>query len=213
MFFPLSLFLSAAVASSSLQVPYVSQVPDGAWVAPWDEACEEASIVMIDGYYHRTGRPTDGGRAQMQSMIDWENETFKVYKDTDANQTVQLIRHEDAFGAVRKQDPSLVSIKRELKAKRPVIALVNMYALYGEQSLGDSYHVLVITGYDDDTKEFIVNDPARERKTYAYDTVMDALHDYNPNTKEADGTPTVIFTYKKGLASSFFTFVQNLFRR
>lgn len=193
-----SLFTAAAPASSVLPVPYLSQVPEGAWVAPWDEACEEASIAMVGNYYtKREDKTVEQQKAHLQPMIDWENETFKTYEDTDAKQTVQLVRHEGAFTATVVRSPSLDSIKKELASQRPVIALVNMYELYGEQNFGDSYHVLVLTGYDDAKKEFIVNDPARERKTYSYEVVMGALHDYNPKSHEADGVATVLFTHQR----------------
>jgi uncharacterized protein YvpB len=214
-----SLFAATVPSSSVLSVPYVSQVPDGAWVAPWDEACEEASIVMVENYYSkREDKTAEQQKAHLQPMIDWENKEFKTYEDTDAEQTLALIRYEAAFNAKVVRSPSLDSIKAELAANRPVIALVSMYELYGEQNMGDSYHVLVLTGYDDDKKEFIVNDPARDRKTYSYDAVMSALHDYNSKSHEADGTPTVLFTQKRWFNPLTFiyknvsTFLQTLFQ-
>ena len=116
-------------------------------------------------------------------------------------------------------NPTVEDIKAELDAQHPVIFLVNMYTLYQERDLKDSYHVGVISGYDDEKKEFILQDPARSQKRYSYDRVMSALHDYQLDTKEADGTPTVIFTAPNilpetnpdGLWSAVVSFFRRLF--
>lgn len=181
--------------AAPLTVPYVSQVPDGQWVLPWSQACEEASIAMVEGFYHgKTKLDVADTKARMQQFITWENETFKLNEDTDAEQTKELIASQSGFSARVVRDPSLEGIKNELAAKRPVIALINMYKFYHEPSQGDSYHVLVITGFDEEKKEFIVNDPARERQRYSYSDMMSALHDFNATSHEADAAPTVLYT-------------------
>ncbi len=198
-----------------LAVPYVSQVPDGAFVAPWDEACEEASITMVNGFYqNKKSISKKTGKAEMQRMFDWEDETFKNNQDTTAEETVKMIEQFGAFRGFVKRSPTLEGIKRELDAQRPVIALVNMFQLYNEPALGDSFHVFVITGYDDQQKEFILHDPARSGRRYSYERVLSALHDYNPVSKEADAEATVIFTEAKprlGIFSSVINFFKRLF--
>jgi len=217
---PLSLFLgmiifffgalllgsSSQAQAMELRVPQVSQVPDGAWVAPWDEACEEASTVMVNGFYERKKTISkETSKQLMQRMIDWENATFKNNQDTNAEETVQLIQQFGSFNASIKRNPSLADIKAELDAQHPVIAMVDLYKFYTERSQGDSYHVFVIVGYDDKAKEFIVNDPGRDQRRYSYDRLMNALHDYNKTSKEGDGEPTVLFTSPKttNLRSAF----------
>lgn len=184
--------------SAELAVPYISQVPDDQWVAPWDEACEEATISMIDAFYRgELIVDKDKMKANMLDMFAWEDEAFNKNHDTDAAQTVQLIAKKSGFIGTVKRNPLIEDIKRELAASRPVIAHVNMYKLYQEKDLGDSYHVFVITGYNDLTGEFIINDPARPKDRYTYAVLMNALHDFNPKTREADAAPTVIFTRKR----------------
>lgn len=190
-----------AVATKSLpavveiQVPYLSQVFGGEWVSPWNEACEEASITMVQAYYnHQTTIEVKDARPHMQDFIDWEMETFKKNNDTTAAETLRLIKEKTNLRASIKRNPSVNNIKVELAKDHPVIAFLNMYKLYGETAQGDSFHVLVITGYDEAKKQFIINDPARSPKRYSYDVLMKALHDFNPKSKEADGVPTVIFT-------------------
>ncbi|MFA5987658.1 MAG: hypothetical protein WC797_03350, partial [Candidatus Paceibacterota bacterium] len=35
----------------NLEVPYINEAPDNDWTGPWKDACEEASITMIEKYY------------------------------------------------------------------------------------------------------------------------------------------------------------------
>lgn len=203
-----------------LSVPYVSQVPDGEWVKPWDQACEEASIAMVEGFFAKTPPLSlDASKQKMQAMIDWEDQAWKKNEDTDADETLALIEAMSSFEAQVKRNPSLEDIQEELRAGRPVIFFVNMYQLYQETDKGDSFHVGVITGFDEDKKEFIVNDPARAAKRYPYEVMMQALHDYNPDSKEADGTPTVLFTSAEATTSvtrnwfiAFLNWIKGLFR-
>jgi len=178
-----------------LKIPYFSQAPDGQWVAPWDEACEEASILMIDAYYRgQTQIDKNRGKQTILDMVKWEDTVLKTNTDTDAAQTVRLIRAKASFTATIKRNPLIEEIKKEIAEGRPILFMHNMYKLYDERDLGDSYHVSVITGYDDTTGEFLVNDPARPRERYRYEILMNALHDFNPKTREADAIPTVVFT-------------------
>lgn len=191
----IALAATAATTSVELPVPYVPQAIEGRWIAPWDESCEEASLLMVDGYYAKQIVVDEQtAKARMQSMIDWEMVVFNKYDDTDAQETLRLIQEFAGFEARVIRNPTRESIKNEIDAGRPVIALVDMFDLYAERDLGDSYHVLVISGYDDSKNEFIVRDPAREKRTYSYDRVMNALHDFDSITREASGKPTVLFT-------------------
>jgi uncharacterized protein YvpB len=209
--------LLAQQASVKLPVPYASQVPDGAWVAPWDEACEEASLLMVNGYYQKkTNLPKSEVKREIQRMVNWEKATFSTYTDTDAEQTVRLIEEHSSFKASVQRSPSLEKIKEELSAGRPVIILVDMFELYNEPDLGDSYHVAVLSGYDDAKQEFHLLDPAREATAYSYDQIMNALHDFNPNSGEADKEATVLFTegpiaQNRPWYIAFFSFFKRIF--
>jgi hypothetical protein len=35
----------------ALDVPFTSQAPEGNWAEPWQNACEETSIVMVDAFF------------------------------------------------------------------------------------------------------------------------------------------------------------------
>ena len=35
----------------NLEVPYINESPDDIWTGPWKNACEEASVAMIEKFY------------------------------------------------------------------------------------------------------------------------------------------------------------------
>jgi len=96
-------------------------------------------------------------------------------------------------------NPSLTIIKDELAANHPVIAPVYAPILDNPKYTGprSDYHVIVITGYDDTSSEFITNDPGTKdgkNYRYTYKALMAALHDYLTNKDYTAGAKRVLFT-------------------
>lgn len=185
-----------------LGVPFTSEIPDGSWVKPWNNACEEASITMVEAWYNKKDTLTKTeAKAAMQQLFTWEDAHFGGNANTDATQTVQLITAKAGFSARIVRNPSLQDIQNELRAGRPVITLNYGYdlknPLHHWARNGSYYHMMVIAGFDDGTKEFLVNDTALEEGLdyrYSYATILNSLHDYDPVRKKTDGPPTVLFT-------------------
>jgi len=96
-------------------------------------------------------------------------------------------------------NPDLEMIKKELAANHPVIAPVYAPMLNNPNytNPGPAYHVMVITGYDDVSSEFITNDPGTEEGKsyrYPYKTLLNAIHDYLANKDYKAGAKRVLFT-------------------
>ncbi len=186
------------VNTLELPVPYLSQVPDGVWINPWANACEEASVLMVNAFYENTEIKISEAKQTMQAMFAWENENFGKNFDTTAEEIGLLVAAKANFDTEIKTYPTLDEIKDQLRKKRPVIAMLDQYLLSQKpRQLNASYHVLVIIGFDDTKQEFIVNDPAETTRRYSYDRVMNALHDYDEVADEAVGKPVVLFTKDK----------------
>lgn len=49
--FAIFFFPSIVLGAMQLDVPFTSQSPDGNWKQPWQDACEEASIFMVNRLY------------------------------------------------------------------------------------------------------------------------------------------------------------------
>lgn len=171
--------------SINLDVPFFSQAPTGNWGMPYQEACEEASLLLA--YYYVTGQSPSIEQFEVDelAMVDWEVETFGQYEHTTIEQTAQIAR--DYLGYDRwliLDDPTVENLKWYLTQGYPIVApmagryLGNPY-FTGE---GPVYHMLIIRGYDESEGVFITNDVGTRRGEnfiYSYNVLMNALHDWD----------------------------------
>ncbi len=196
----------------TLPVPYIGEAPEHEWVGPWKNACEEASIAMVDKYYEGgresgTADTVDTKEAMrfMQTLFDEQDTRYGSNANSDATQSALLIEDFTSYHAHIKDNPTIEEIQGELRAGRPVIALHRGFDLKNENipflETGSSYHMTVVIGFDEVKKVFLTNDPGDEidgaGHTYSYETFMGSLHDYRHSTELADGPARVIFTSKK----------------
>jgi hypothetical protein len=61
-------------AKINLDVPFTSQAPEKSWDQPWQDACEEAAVLMLAAYYRDFGLSPLFAKEEMQKMVDWEEE-------------------------------------------------------------------------------------------------------------------------------------------
>jgi len=199
-------FAQTFSAPVRLAVPYVSEVPDGKWVGSWKNACEEASITMLQQYYSGKKVVTvAAAKSFMQNLFNIEHGLWNSDANTDVAQTVKLITDNADFNGRVVEAPTVESIKAELDAGRPVIAPINGFTL-GNKNIpflarGSGYHMFVIIGYDDAAQQFIVNDTgdtiAGPGHRYAYALIMRSMHDFDRAAGKTDGPSRAIFTYPK----------------
>lgn len=204
----------AAEEKINLPVPYIPEAPDGLMVKPWNNSCEEASTAMLDEFYFGNYNKTITKTKAKQSILYYvniENKIFGYNGNTDATEMSKLINeYSKYFEAKVKINPTLEEIKNELRANRPVIAL-----LYGKNlenpriqfaRNGSYYHTLVIKGFDENTKEFIVNDNGDFQKgldlRYSYDTILGALRDYSHKTGKTVKPATALFSSQRMLVKT-----------
>jgi len=176
----------AIPAELNLDVPWLSQAPKANWDYPYQEACEEASMVMVDAFYQkRTGKiPVDEADAEILKLVDYENKTLGDYKDTTAEETAQIIRDYYGYTDVRVFPVSeALDIQSVLARGYPVImpfwgkALENPNFRNG----GPLYHMLVVKGYTDDG-HFITGDPGTrlgQDYIYTFENLLESAHDWN----------------------------------
>lgn len=203
---PLSPFNSPTLrpkTSKKLSVPYINEAPSGNWSGPWKNACEEASIAMVEFYYQgKTSVSIADAEAFMSMLFAKEDAKYGNNFNSDGTQMKYMIDNFTSYHAEIIRDPTIEQIKNELDNARPVISLHYGFDLHNPNIPflrgGTYYHAMVIIGYDDTAQEFIVNDDG-DTKTgighrYAYAVFINSLHEYNYVTKKADGESTVIFT-------------------
>lgn len=182
--------LSAHAASVTTPVPFTSQAPFGSWASPWQDFCEEASLVMA--VHFRWGMPLtpEIANLEMQIIKQFEEIVFKRYKDTSIEESALVLQKLFGFDGVRTRlVASMDDIRAQLALGHLVIVPVSGRMLGNPYftSPGPRYHMLVVRGFDDATKEFITNDPGTRRGNgfrYRYSTLFTALHDWNNGNVE-----------------------------
>jgi hypothetical protein len=189
-----------------LDVPFVPEAPEGIWIGPWKNACEEASLVMAEAFYAgKKTVPTPEAKKRMTELFSIQDKTWGSNANSDAARTAKIANDHMDFKATVVTDPTVDGIKAELAAGRPVITLNHGKEL-GNPNIpflasGSFYHMLVVIGYDDETGEFITNDDGDEKagagRRYKYAPFMASIHDYVYATKKTDGPARVIFTAPK----------------
>lgn len=182
----------------NLNIPFASQAPFGNWDMPYQETCEEASVIMAHRYFTGQSLDADTMDKELLALIKWEEETFGYYKDTTAEEVARILR--EYFGHKKVEvlyEFTIDDIKKEIAAGHPVILpaagrlLPNPYF----RQPGPVYHALVVKGYTE--SKIITNDPGtRKGKDFLYDpqTLMKAIHNWNAENI-LDGEKVMIVVY------------------
>lgn len=166
----------------NLDMPFYMQAPFANWDYPWQEACEEASILLVANKYFNYNWTAAEFNDEILKMVDWQNERFGDYWHTTMEQTAVMLDEILGLKSVMHRDPSLEDIKRILARGHFIIipldgkALKNPYFKDG----GPIYHVVPVKGY---TKEngIITHDVGTRRGedyVYSWEIIDEAFHDY-----------------------------------
>lgn len=172
--------------SVRLQVPFTPQAPTANWDPPFDEACEEASYLMVEYMLQGKTFTPESATTAIAELVEYQhNNGYAI--DITIEELAQIA--EQKFGRttnVFTGDQVTVQAIEELLANGyPVIIpaagqLLNNPYFSGN---GPPYHMLVITGYDE--KHFITNDPGTKRGEgfmYKKDHLVSVIHNWNGST-------------------------------
>lgn len=168
----------------NLMVPFMVQAPHANWDMPYQEACEEASVLMAVGFLNgETSKGADAADTALRELIEWETTYLGHYEDTTVSEIISVLH--ERFGLQQSyiiQNPSVDDIKQAIYKGYPVIVPASGRDLHNPyfSGAGPLYHMLVIRGYEGD--EFITNDPGTRRgEEYRYRIghLMSVIHDWN----------------------------------
>jgi uncharacterized protein YvpB len=166
-----------------LQVPFLSQAPFQKWDALHEDACEEASLLMVK--YFLDGEKVitkEEGEKEIQNLVAYENKNGYGLSVT----LQELDKIAENYFSVKKgrveKNIKIEDIKRELAKGKPVIvgAAGKILPNPNFRNGGPNYHMLVIIGYDEEF--FITNDPGTRLGKdfkYKFDDLFEAAHDWN----------------------------------
>ncbi|MBP6085595.1 C39 family peptidase [Candidatus Gracilibacteria bacterium] len=165
-----------------LKVPFYAQAPFGNWDLPWQEACEEASVLLAANVYFGHNWTREQFNQQILDLVEWQKATFGGYEHTDMEQTSKILN--DYLGLDSKiiDNPTFDQVKATLARGHLVVMpfagkqLGNPYYSNG----GPVYHVILIKGYTKDNQLITHDVGTRRGENYLFpwSVIEAANHDY-----------------------------------
>jgi len=167
-------------SSFDAKVAFASQAPFGDWGMPYQEACEEASMILAAKYFKKEPLDKNIMDEEILKLTKWEDDNGYPI-DLTAAQVVEVLNKYFGIKSSVTSDVTTDVIKHELVAGNLIILplagrdIGNPYF----QTPGPLYHMLVVRGYN--KTEFITNDPGTKRGEvyrYKYNVLLSAAHDW-----------------------------------
>lgn len=166
-----------------LPVPFTVQAPFANWELPYQEACEEASMIMAGEYFKGNKKlqlDPAYADAEILKLVEWEtNHGFA--QDVTAQEVASILKDYYTLEAsVAKYNPQVI---KQAILNRKLVLLPAAGRLLGNPYFrrpGPLYHMLVVKGFEGD--EFITNDPGTKRgESFRYNEsiLAYAVHDWN----------------------------------
>lgn len=166
-----------------INVPFAPQAPFANWNQPYQDACEEAAIIMVHYYLQGKSLSRDAMNQKILKMVVWQNKNWGGHHDLEGAQIVSLAKKYYGYRNIKiKYGFSIENVKREIAGGHPVI-LPTAGRMLGNPNFrgaGPLYHALVIKGYKGDS--IITNDPGTRKGldyTYSVATIMKSAHEWN----------------------------------
>ncbi len=166
----------------NLKAVFYSQAPFADWDYPWQEACEEASVLLVANEYFGHNWSREEFKNQILELVDWEIDQFGDYEHTSVDQTAKILEDYLGLETVIHEDPGLDDVKEVLADGHFIIMtfagkeLGNPFFRNG----GPVYHAVLVKGYKKDDK-IITHDVGTkngEDYVYSWSVIENALHDY-----------------------------------
>ena len=167
-------------ASFDTKVSFASQAPLGDWGMPYQEACEEASMIMAVKYFKKESLDANIMNDEILKVVKWETDNGYPIDLTSA-QVVEVL--DKYFGVKSHLDTTVTTdeVKKELAAGNLIILPLAGREIGNPNytAPGPLYHMLVVRGYN--KTDFITNDPGTrkgEAYHYKYNVLLNAVHDW-----------------------------------
>ncbi len=165
-----------------LFVPFTSQAPYTKWDQLYNEACEEAVLIMARAWLKDEKLTAGKVDEEIRKAVAWQEKHWGGHYDLPVEKIVELAKEFFQIEKIRLEyGIEINDIKRELSNGHLVIVptagriLENPYY----RQPGPYYHMLVVIGYNG--REMITNDPGTKRGQgfkYSYENFYKAIHDW-----------------------------------
>lgn len=188
---------SLSHGATVLSVPFTSQAPFGVWTTPYQDFCEEASIVMAAHFVWNMPIPAEIADLEMRIVERYEKLALGRSNDTSAEDAFFVLKNLYGFKNISIHEiASAKDIKKELSSGKIILVPVAGRMLKNPYFTppGPVYHMLVIAGFNDEAKIFTTNDPGTRRgKNLLYNqtVLFNAIHDWN-NSDVMNGKKMIV---------------------
>jgi 6-pyruvoyl-tetrahydropterin synthase len=176
-----------------IKTVFVPQSPEKNWDQPWQDACEEASLLTVD-YFYRQISQSDPQiiKNDLIKIFDFETQQSFTH-DVNLDQMALIAQNYLKYTPKIINNPTTEDIKTYIFQDIPVIVPANGKTLYQENKHfkdgGPYYHNLVILGYDDNTQKFTVHDVGTQFGAYfkyTYSLLIESIHDFPKSLQKED---------------------------
>lgn len=175
-----------------IQTAFVEQAPEKNWDEPWQDACEEASMLTVDAFYRHLTPTVQQQRDLILKMIDYET-SQGMGSDINTAQMSQVAVNYLKLKPQILNNPDIDQIKKYIFQDIPVIIPADGKILFAENKHfkdgGPYYHNIVVLGYDDTKQQFIVHDVGTQFGAYfhySYDLLIESIHDFPDSGRKED---------------------------
>lgn len=176
-----------------INAAFVPQSPEKNWDQPWQDACEEASLLTVDYYYKNiSSADIQTIKNDLLKMIEFEEEQSFSH-DMNIEQMSYVAQNYLKYIPKIIDNPTVDELKEYISADIPIIVPANGKILYQENKHfndnGPYYHNLVILGFNDNTQKFTVHDVGTQFGAYykySYPLLMESIHDFPESKNKQD---------------------------
>lgn len=168
----------------NIEMLFYTQAPHSNWDYPWQEACEEASVLLVANLLLNMNLGLEDYNTELLRLVDWEMGYFGAYEHTDVYQTAEMLQVNYGLESVLHQDPTFEEIQEILASGNLIIAPF-AGKLLGNPNFrngGPVYHMLVIKGYNADTMQIVTHDVGTRNGSnyvYSWSVIENALHSWH----------------------------------
>lgn len=165
-----------------IDVPFTSQAPLSNWDSEHEDACEEASLIMLKYWIDKKKfYDKESADAEILAMLKYEQENSFGKSITISDLSTIAKDYYHIANLSTKAITSPDDIKQVIATGTPVIvgAAGKILPNPNFRNGGPNYHMLLIKGYDQEG--FITNDPGtRKGESFYYknDELFEAIHDW-----------------------------------
>jgi len=169
-------------AELNLKAVFYSQAPFANWDLPWQEACEEASVLLVANEYFGHNWSRSEFNDEILKLVDWQIDRFGDYEHTSVDQTAEILTDYLGLKTVIHENPTYEDVQRVL-ARGNFIVMTFAGKKLGNPNYrngGPVYHAILVKGYKEGQKIITHDVGTRNGEDYVYSwsVVENALHDY-----------------------------------